>query len=176
MCGGSVLSVLGAPVPRPDSTTGCNNATIDGYPKHTTWQHPIHKELECGTWYHHRDAYSVSWAEIGEFSKSQRDIINDITISKIIDWELVEWVVICRDLYQHRWMGGSDANSDRLKQSISAVRTSGGFPGNVFRVKVEMKPPMCHTNQWMTLQWLFSHWCLLHSERKATENMVFKMK
>ena len=27
-------------------------------------------------------------------------------------------------------MGGPDANTDRLKQSISAVRTSGGFPGN----------------------------------------------
>ena len=27
-------------------------------------------------------------------------------------------------------MGGPDANTDRLKQSISAVRASGGFPGN----------------------------------------------
>ena len=27
--------------------------------------------------------------------------------------------------------GGPDANTDRLKQSISAVRASGGFPGNV---------------------------------------------
>ena len=27
-----------------------------------------------------RDAYSVSWAEIWEFSKSQRDIINAVTI------------------------------------------------------------------------------------------------
>ena len=30
------------------------------------------------------DAYSVSWAEIWEFSKSQRDISNASTISKII--------------------------------------------------------------------------------------------
>ena len=29
-----------------------------------------------------RDAYSVSWAEIWEFSKSQRDIIDAVTISK----------------------------------------------------------------------------------------------
>ena len=28
-------------------------------------------------------------------------------------------------------MGGPDANTDRLKQSISAVRASGGFHGNV---------------------------------------------
>ena len=41
--------------------------------------HPL-KELECGTWYQHRDAYSVSWAEIWEFSKSQHDIIDAITI------------------------------------------------------------------------------------------------
>ena len=27
-------------------------------------------------------------------------------------------------------MGGPDANTDRLKQSISVVRASGGFPGN----------------------------------------------
>ena len=26
--------------------------------------------------------------------------------------------------------GGPDANTDRVKQSISAVRVSGGFPGN----------------------------------------------
>ena len=31
-----------------------------------------------------RDAYNVSWAEIWEFSKSQRDIIDAVTISKII--------------------------------------------------------------------------------------------
>ena len=45
--------------------------------------------------------------------------------------------VICRYLYQHRWMGGPDANTDRLKQSISAVRASGGFPGNA------KWPPFC---------------------------------
>ena len=50
------------------------------------------------------------------------------------DWELVEWAVICRDLYQHRWMWGPDANTDRLKQSITAVRASGGFPGNDYWV------------------------------------------
>ena len=27
--------------------------------------------------------------------------------------------------------GGPDANTDRLKHSISEVRASGGFPGNV---------------------------------------------
>ena len=48
---------------------------------------------------------------------------------KKFDWELVEWTVICWDLYQHMWMGGPVANSDRGKQS-SAVRASGGFPGN----------------------------------------------
>ena len=47
------------------------------------------------------------------------------------DCTLVEWAVICRDLHQHRWMGGQYANTDRGKQSISAVRVSGGFPGNV---------------------------------------------
>ena len=25
---------------------------------------------------------------------------------KYFDWELIEWAVICRDLYQYRWMGG----------------------------------------------------------------------
>ena len=55
-----------------------------------------------------------------------------INEKKNFDCELVEWPLICRDLYQHRWMGGPDANTDRLKQSISAVRASGGFPGNVF--------------------------------------------
>ena len=36
-----------------------------------------------------RDAYSVSWAEIWEFSKSQRDIIDAVTISKIIAFEII---------------------------------------------------------------------------------------
>ena len=35
------------------------------------------------------DAYSVSRAEIWEFSKSQRDIIDAITISKIIVFEII---------------------------------------------------------------------------------------
>ena len=30
----------------------------------------------------------------------------------IFDCELVEWPLICRDLYQHRWMGGPDATPD----------------------------------------------------------------
>ena len=46
-------------------------------------------QLECGTWYHHRDAYSVSWAEIWEFPKSRRDIFDAITISKIIVFEII---------------------------------------------------------------------------------------
>ena len=45
------------------------------------------------------------------------------------DCELVEWALICSDLYQHRRMGGPDAITDRGKQPISAVRLSGGFPG-----------------------------------------------
>ena len=49
---------------------------------------------------------------------------------EFFDCELVEWPLICRDLYQHRWMGGPDATSDRWKQSSSAVRVSGGYPGN----------------------------------------------
>ena len=48
----------------------------------------------------------------------------------IFDCELVEWPLICRDLYQHRWMGGPDATSDLWKQPFSAVRASGGYPGN----------------------------------------------
>ena len=40
-----------------------------------------------------RDANSVSWAEIGEFSKSQRDIIDVVTISKIIVFEVICYVV-----------------------------------------------------------------------------------
>ena len=36
-----------------------------------------------------RDAYNVSWAEIWEFSKSQRDIIDAVTISKIIVFEII---------------------------------------------------------------------------------------
>ena len=35
------------------------------------------------------DAYSVSWAEIWEFSKSRRDIFDAITISKIIVFEII---------------------------------------------------------------------------------------
>ena len=35
-----------------------------------------------------------------------------------------------RERGDHEW-GGPDANTGRLKQSISAVRASGGFPGNV---------------------------------------------
>ena len=49
---------------------------------------------------------------------------------KIFDCELVEWPLICRDLYQHRWMGGPDATPDLWKQPFSAVRASGGYPGN----------------------------------------------
>ena len=56
-----------------------------------------------------------------------------INEKKNFDCELVEWPLICRDLYQHRRKGGADANTDRLKQSISAVRASGGFPGNVYK-------------------------------------------
>ena len=44
---------------------------------------------------------------------------------------------IYRDLYQHRWMvgggGGGGGPTDANKQSVSAVRASGGFPGNVKR-------------------------------------------
>ena len=36
-----------------------------------------------------RDAYSVAWEEIWEFSKSQRDIIDAVTISKIIVFEII---------------------------------------------------------------------------------------
>ena len=36
-----------------------------------------------------RDAYNVSWAEIWELSKSQRDIIDVATISKIIVFEII---------------------------------------------------------------------------------------
>ena len=36
-----------------------------------------------------RDAYSVSWAEIWEFSKSQRDSIDAVTISKMIVFEMI---------------------------------------------------------------------------------------
>ena len=36
-----------------------------------------------------RDAYNVSWAEIWEFSKSQRDIFAAIIISKIIVFEII---------------------------------------------------------------------------------------
>ena len=36
-----------------------------------------------------RDANGVSWAEIWEFSKLQRDIIDAVTISKIIVFEII---------------------------------------------------------------------------------------
>ena len=49
---------------------------------------------------------------------------------KNFDCELVEWPLICRDLYQHRWMGGPDATPDLWKQPFSAVRASGGYSGN----------------------------------------------
>ena len=35
--------------------------------------------------------------------------------------------------------GGPDANTDRLEESISAVRASGGFPGNVVLLSVDSK-------------------------------------
>ena len=38
------------------------------------------------------DTISVSWAEIWEFSKSQRGIINDFTISKLIEFEIICYV------------------------------------------------------------------------------------
>ena len=37
-------------------------------------------------------------------------------------------------------MGGPDANTDRLKQSISAVRASGDFPGNVLFALPQRSP------------------------------------
>ena len=49
-------------------------------------------------------------------------------MKKKIDCELVEWPLICRDLCQH----SPEANTDRLKQSISAVRASGGLSGNAW--------------------------------------------
>ena len=36
-----------------------------------------------------RDVYSVSWAEIWEFSKSQRDIIDAVTILISIVFEMI---------------------------------------------------------------------------------------
>ena len=39
-----------------------------------------------------RDANSVSWAEIWEFSKSQRDIFDAVTISKIIVFEIICYI------------------------------------------------------------------------------------
>ena len=36
-----------------------------------------------------RDVYSVSWAEIWKFSKSQRDIIDAVTIEIIIAFEII---------------------------------------------------------------------------------------
>ena len=53
-----------------------------------------------------------------------------LTNKIFFDCELVEWPLICRDLYQHIWMGGPDATSDPWKQPFSAVRASGGCPGN----------------------------------------------
>ena len=38
------------------------------------------------------DANSASWAEILEFSKSQRGIIDAVTISKIIIFEIISYV------------------------------------------------------------------------------------
>ena len=36
-----------------------------------------------------------------------------------------------------RWMGGPDATTDRWKQSSSAVRVSGGCPGNVMWMQID---------------------------------------
>ena len=46
-------------------------------------------QLECGTWYHHPRRLQVSGAEIWEFSKSQRYIIDAVTTSKIIAFERI---------------------------------------------------------------------------------------
>ena len=39
-----------------------------------------------------RDAISVSWAETWELSKSQRDIIDDVIITKIIVFDIIRYV------------------------------------------------------------------------------------
>ena len=51
-----------------------------------TW---LQIQLECGTWYHNPRRLQFSSAEIWEFSKSQRDIFDAITISKIIVFEII---------------------------------------------------------------------------------------
>ena len=55
-----------------------------------TSRHQRWNELECDTWYHQsitHIANSVSWAEIWEFSKSQRDVI----LTKIIFIDIIRW-------------------------------------------------------------------------------------
>ena len=41
----------------------------------------------------------------------------------IFDWKLVEWTVICRDLYQHRWMMSplNEENSQFLRSESNEV-------------------------------------------------------
>ena len=75
------------------------------------------------------------------------------------DCELVEWPLICRDLYQHMWMGGPDATPDLWKQPFSAVRASGGYPGNVEIWRMNLKnnraPLQCYFKLCASFR---SHW------------------
>ena len=78
---------------------------------------------------------------------------------KNFDCELVEWPLICRDLYQHMWMGGPDATPDLWKQPFSAVRASGGYPGNVEIWRMNLKnnraPLQCYFKLCASFR---SHW------------------
>ena len=52
-------------------------------------------------------------------------------------------------------MGGPEANTDRLKQSISAVRASGGFPGNVVMIwhqQIQPIPVSIKILPWLQVQ------------------------
>ena len=64
---------------------------------------------------------------------------------KIFDCELVEWPLICGDVYQHRWMGGSRCQHWPLKTAI--------FCGQALR----RLPWWCHAD----IQWPLLHMILI---------------
>ena len=62
--------------------------------------------------------------------------------------------VLSAEISTGEW-GGPDANTDRLKQPISAGRVSGGFPGNAISQTI-----FEDTLSWMKnfVFWLKFHW------------------
>ena len=51
----------------------------------------LYIELESDTWYHH-PPWTVSWVNIWEFQRSQRDVVDDMIIAKMIIFDIICYV------------------------------------------------------------------------------------